>query len=364
MEETSSPVVVPLVGRRARTILLQLGHALRTHSLFIAIVFVYVIAAWITAHIYHATDRLSVNLYSRMLFILIAVFLAVIFVPYALHVMLRIRPERPLHYAFDDVKARYLGGERLFNGLVPIFCLPPFMSAFSSLKTMIPIINPFSWDPAFARLDLLVHGGNHPWQLLQPVLGYPIVTFLINFFYNLWFFVMFGVLFWQAFSLANPRLRMQYLLTFQISWIVLGGLAAVAFSSGGPCFYGRLVEGPDPYEPLMKYLWSAKQSYPLWALDIQEELWAGYQSTSVAPLCGITAMPSMHVSSALVFALVGLRSSRRIGIPLAIMAGLVMIGCVHLGWHYAVDAYAAIIGTWLIWWTVGRLQAAWSRDSG
>ena len=123
-----------------------------------------------------------------------------------------------------------------------------------------------------AVLDVLVHGGRHPWQLLQPVFGYPLLTCAINFFYHLWFFAMWGVMIWQAFSLGNPRVRMQYLLTFLLSWLFLGTIAAIAFSSAGPCYYGRVVQDADVYGPLMKYLWSVKESYPLWALEIQEKL--------------------------------------------------------------------------------------------
>jgi len=336
-------------------LLLQAAHTLRAHALFIAIVFVYVGAACIIAHTYHLTDRLSINLYSGTFVLLIEFYSVVALVSYGIYLMFWIRPEHPLRYAFNDLRTNYLKAERLLNGLTIILFMPAFMSAFGSFKTMIPVLNPFSWDSTFDRLDVLIHGGRHPWQLLQPVFGYPFLTCAINFFYHLWFFVMFGVLVWQAFSLGNPRLRMQYLLTFVLSWILLGTVAAIAFSSAGPCYYGRVVDSVDIYEPLMKYLWSVNDSYPVWALNVQEALWAAYQNKELAPLKGISAMPSMHVSSAFLFALVGWRTHRRIGIELSTIAILITIGCVHLGWHYAVDAYAAIAGTWLIWWAVGHL---------
>jgi hypothetical protein len=30
-------------------------------------------------------------------------------------------------------------------------------------------------------------------------------------------------------------------------------------------------------------------------------------------------------------------------------AVIIFIGSVHLGWHYAIDGYLGIAGTWLIW---------------
>ena len=63
----------------------------------------------------------------------------------------------------------------------------------------------------------------------------------------------------------------------------------------------------------------------------------------------------MHVSMAFLFALVGWRASRILGIGFTVFMVLIMIGSVHLGWHYAIDGYAAIVGTWLIWWAVGWL---------
>lgn len=332
-----------------------LTRTLYVHSLFLALVLFYIGAALFVAIMYAAFDKLSISLYSNTLILMTTLFFVVYINGYAIYVMIFIHPDRPIKYFLGDLKMNQLTMERMLNALPIFLFLPIFMSAFTSFKTMIPFINPFSWDYRFAKLDAIVHGGIQPWQLLQPVFGYPLFTSTINFFYNLWFFVMFGVLFWQAFSLRNARLRMQFLLTFILSWILLGTFAAIIFSSAGPCYYGRLVEGKDIYQPLMEYLKSAKESYPVWALGTQEMLWQSYKNGGVGQVTGISAMPSMHVSIVFMLALLGWRTHRIVGIGFSLFALLVMIGCVHLGWHYAIDAYVAIVLTWIIWWFVGRL---------
>ena len=69
---------------------------------------------------------------------------------------------------------------------------------------------------------------------------------------------------------------------------------------------------------------------------------------------GIAAMPSMHVAGALLFALAGWRESRALGLLLTGYAVLILVGSVHLAWHYAVDGYVAALVTAFLWWAVGR----------
>jgi hypothetical protein len=69
----------------------------------------------------------------------------------------------------------------------------------------------------------------------------------------------------------------------------------------------------------------------------------------------------MHVSIAVLMMLVGFRASRWIGTLYAIFAVLIMLGSVHLAWHYAVDGYLAAALTILIWKSSGRIVRWWSR---
>jgi hypothetical protein len=339
-----------------RNINTQFIRSLRTHALFMAVVVSYVAACLIVAWLYEASDKISLSLvYNNNLRVITEFYLLLFLIGRFSYTMIFIRPEHLTRHILDDLKTNYLNAERILTALPVLLLIPVFISVFTSYKAIIPLIKPYSWDPVFVEWEAALHGGVQPWQLLQPILGRPLITSTINFFYNLWFFVMYAVLFWQAFSLRNPRLRMQFYLTFISTWILLGNVCATLFSSVGPCYYGRVFEGGNIFQPLMEYLWAANEMFPVWSLGIQEMLWEAYEVGGNSIAQGISAMPSMHVSVAFLFAILGWRTGRALGVALTVFASLIMIGSVHLGWHYAIDGYAAIAGTWFIWWAIGRL---------
>jgi hypothetical protein len=107
----------------------------------------------------------------------------------------------------------------------------------------------------------------------------------------------------------------------------------------------------------MQYLYRTNETIPIWALDTQQMLWRDYQHSRTGLGSGISAMPSVHVATATLLALFGWQYSRPYGIALTLFAVIIFIGSIHLGWHYAVDGYAAILGTLAIWWGVGRWQS-------
>lgn len=195
----------------------------------------------------------------------------------------------------------------------------------------------------------------NPWELLQPVLGKPYATMIINGFYHLWFAAMFGVILWQMGSLKRPLRRMQFFLTFVLIWALLGNVGATLLSSAGPVYYGRVTGLPDPFAPLMAYLRAANETAPVWALNVQNMLWSSYTENGLAIVGGITAMPSMHTATCTSFALIAFANDRRLGYLFAAFAVIIEIAAVHLGWHYAIDGYVAAIGTCLIWLSVGWL---------
>ena len=361
-----------LNSRHEAIVFLHLKKSLHRHAFLLAIIVLYAATSVIIAHLYNVSDKTSLALYSNTLGLMDAIFLYFFVVGYALYVMIRIRPEKLFSYCFNDLRHNYLTVERLLMALPVLFLFPLHFTACTSFKTILPDLNPFAWDPIFVQCDLVLHGDKLPWQWLQPALGQPIVTSTINFFYHLWFFVMFAILYWQAFSLRFPRLRMRFLLSFISIWILLGTIGAISLSSAGPCYYGRVTGLNDPFKPLMNYLYTAHDQIPVPALKIQEMLWKTYRRHGFGPGTGISAMPSIHVATSSLFALLGWYWGRLMGWGLirwglGVFAAIILVGSIHLGWHYAIDGYVAIIGTWLIWrwagWMVRRYPKLFGFDS-
>ena len=66
-------------------------------------------------------------------------------------------------------------------------------------------------------------------------------------------------------------------------------------------------------------------------------------------------MPSMHVALPMLFVLVSWKSSLLLRSLFLVYLGFNLVGSVLLGWHYAVDGYAAILGVIVIWVGMGKL---------
>jgi len=282
---------------------------------------------------------------------------------FTLRTMWTCPPGASLYHTFwFRLKNGYLYPRRLLGFLILFLLLPQFMGMFGSYKQSIPLIKPFCWDTTFMRWDYLLHGGHHPWELLQPILGHPLVTSAINAVYHAWLFVLFGVTFWLSWH-ENRQARMQYLLCFLLMWILLGTILAIGLSSAGPCYYDRVTGQEGPYQPLMAYLERANQEYPIWSIDVREMLWRNYETGQIERVRGITAMPSMHVASALLLALGAWSVQRKVGVALFLFTLMILIGSVHLAWHYAIDGYLSIVLVLILWKTVGWALRKYSRLS-
>lgn len=228
------------------------------------------------------------------------------------------------------------------------------LSTFSRMKENITAFVPFTFDETFIRINEAIHGGRPLWEILQPILGHPLVTDIIDRIYYLWFPVFLLTLYWQVFTPARPLLRRQFMLAFVASWVFIGTLGAIALSSAGPAFLDNLGIAHPSSQSLMDYLNSVvAQGYPLESLVVQDMLWQAYSTGLDFPYEGISAMPSMHVAIAVLLALTGWHINRVVGIAYTLFAVVIFIGSFHLAFHYAIDGYLSAIMIAVIWWISG-----------
>ncbi len=234
---------IPYPARQAASVWRPLGalgrvvvSGLRSHGLYLAIIAMFALACVAAGRVSGGSAVVEISFASDILFLLIALVGIGWFVGITFWVMFVHRPKGSLFLALWHVyKPHFFDLRRLVFFAIAVLPVPLFMAAFSSFKRMIPFMTPYAWDTRFMEWDRALHGGWHPWELLQPVLGYPLVTSLVNLIYQLWFFVLFLTLIWQCWTRRDDLLRAQYLLSFLLCWIVLGTVMATALASGGAC---------------------------------------------------------------------------------------------------------------------------------
>ncbi len=323
-----------------------------------ALVAFYMAAAWVICHAAGAGAYFSPLMYFDAGTLFGLIMLKAYFFYYVLRLYILVIREKPADkkaFIKGDLFKGPLNRERWRRAIPVFFIMLPMLSVFSSMKVAIPHLNPFEWDETLMKTDRFIHFGKDPWQWLQPLLGYPLLTYAVNLVYNLWLLVLFVVLYWQLFSRRDPHSRMQFFIAFVLAWAIIGNLLATVFSSAGPCFLERLT-GNDHYRPLMDYLAVANAKFDIMALGTQDDLWAGYKNDKIPLGGGISAMPSVHVATAMLYLfLAWRRENKALKIISAVFFVFIVVGAIHLGWHYAVDGYLAILITPALWSIAGKV---------
>lgn len=247
-------------------------------------------------------------------------------------------------------------GERLLRFLVLAPTITAFFGTFALWKSSIPRFHPgFVWDVRLERLELWVHGG-YPDRLLAPLLGSPSAIHFLDWVYHSWFYVLFGVVIWQAWVGDHRKLR-QFWTSFALLWTVLGIIAATIFASAGP-IYARLDRASASYDGLIARLQAAEAFGPLYVHLSAWSLWNAARQGGTSLGDGISAFPSLHVGFVTLAALAGWSAHRALGIVLWGYALLILIGSIMLGWHYALDGEVAALATVVLWAAAGR----WGRQ--
>ncbi len=354
------------------TFFTKLDHAIKfswqENRLICFIIFLYIVLAMLTSTLFNFA--IDLRIYHRTWWISNLLFVVPALLGASVVGIIRSRPKSWT----DLLQEHYLRGSILSQRAVvalPIIALFPLLfSTFTSMKHSLFIINPFLLDPYLIFIEQYVHGGQ-PWALLHPFLGHHAVTFLLDIGYTAWFFVIFSVLTAVSGWIERPLLRKQYLISFALCWIMLGTVFATLFASVGPCYYGHFFPTePNPFHPLMEYLEIASVSRPLIAPVAQEMLLTSYMDPEPGLGKGISAFPSLHVAITALNTIVAWKIARFVGIVATAYLVLIMLGSVHLGWHYAVDGYFSVVAVMVIWKASGMIVrtkaqrmpvAVWSR---
>lgn len=328
-----------------------LGQALRRHALLIALVAGYAVVA-IALGLAYPTPAHSEALASLARDFVKLLPAMAYFALMARWLALRRAGRGGLATLRADLAARIADRNRLVNGGLAVLLMLAVLMSFAQLKKLIPVLQPFQWDDALARADAALHFGWQPWELAHAAFGHPLILTAVTGAYNFWMFLMYFMLLLACFGPPQSAARMRYLLAFVLCWALAGSLMATVFSSAGPVYVQRLGLG-DQFAPLMALLQDHAARQPISVLETQDALWAWYAAPD--SLNGISAFPSMHVASSVLMACHGYRLHRLAGHALAGFAGVILLGSVLLGWHYAVDGYAGALVALAAWALAGRL---------
>jgi hypothetical protein len=181
--------------------------------------------------------------------------------------------------------------------------------------------------------------GIMPWQISHALFGWA--TPEIDLIYWSWFVVQPVALYLVILSAPSAH-KTQTLITFALTTLVLGIVAAYLLSSAGPIFYDR-VFGGQTFGALTSDL--AGQAPNM--MHAQHLLWEAYSNHVTRLGNGISAMPSFHVALCMWLVLATKRASFRIFAQ--IYLAIIWIGSVHLGWHYFSDGLVASLGVLALW---------------
>lgn len=328
--------------------------ALYRHAPFVAVVAVYVVAGVLFLRsLGRATPFTLAEAYQWPL-TLTVLYLLVTFIGIVVRDVFigRRRPSSATTWRY--VAGRWLTAERMMGTAIVLVALPALLGVMYNLRLSLTLVSPFRWDTTFVELEALVHFGRQPWEWLQPVFGHPAITRVIDAVYVYgWFAALWLGVIWQTIHGREP-VRSQFLLAFAVSWILLGTFAAMYFSSAGPAFYAQATGLEGPFSGLLDYLHSVHSHAPLFAVANQERL-----ATSYTEWGGMTAMPSMHLTIVTVVVLAAVRTHRWLGWIFVPFLAMILLGSVLLGWHYAIDGYAGILGALIIWASAGIFVRWW-----
>ncbi|MEZ8017247.1 phosphatase PAP2 family protein [Vibrio splendidus] len=270
------------------------------------------------------------------------------------------RERQPAKRFLKKIRALFFPVSKPLCFVILMLALNVSLSNYTFFKSLLPFLNPFILDINFYYVDKWLHFGVIPWEITHAVLPNAMSSLVINILYNLWFFINWGMLLYFILYRKNDLLRSQFLLTYLISWFLIGNVVATLLSSAGPAFFHH-IEAQDLYLQLMQRLELQSSELtnigliPIWALSTQDMLWENHINIIGSVGSGISAMPSLHVVIAVLTAMTLFKLNRTLGYIAWVYAFFIQVGSVHLAWHYAIDGYVGALLVITLWHLIGYL---------
>lgn len=303
------------------------------------------------------THNIRIDKYINIVSLIYAIALAGFLFFYPIFVMCIVRPKRLTNYLVNGYRWHLFSKERLFFSYPILTIIPLDKSIYSSFKNEIPNINAFWLDGPLYKLDRAFFLGNDPWRALQQIIGVPEITRAIDILYHpVWLSLLLVTLLFHALGRHDLQTRLRFFISYIFIWAFLGNALATVLSSAGPCYFTQVTGQTSPYAELMEYLHSIQpDGVLLSAVQTQEKLWNGHISSTLHCGGGISAMPSIHIATTMLFALSMRQAYPSLEKFFYCYVIIIWIGSIHLGWHYASDGLLSGLCVMAIWHFSGKL---------
>ncbi len=333
----------------------ECGLRLRSDALLYGLIGLYTLGGVSLLSLTGTADLISYQLYFEKWPQIFGIVMPVMVIAIDISVLtLRFDRRRPLAYR-RTFSARRIAS--LLSGLMLMIGLMVFQGTFTSIKNALPALEGgFQYDRIQADIDAWMSFGVDPWRWLHAVAGYDMIRTIVEFNYNVaWFVVCFGAVFFVSTSPLADGIRQRYIVLFLFVWVMCGNVLAGMFLSAGPVFYGAVTGDHARFAALTAFL--APSEWLSSAAHYQSYLWSLYEQGKSGFAGGISAFPSVHVGLITLNAYFLAERSRGLGIAGFIYVGFIQLSSVYLGWHYAIDGYVSFMVVTLAYFSA----SAWRR---